>query len=54
MQIIASDHISLSNTNLRDHTNTRQTNFLSLDSTTGDVTVGIYTSDGLEDSPPET
>ena len=26
---------------------------LSLDSTTGDVTVGIYTSDGFEDSPPE-
>ena len=26
---------------------------LALDSTTGDVTVGIYTSDGFEDSPPE-
>ena len=26
---------------------------LSLDSTTGDLTVGIYTSDGFEDSPPE-
>ena len=26
---------------------------IALDTTTGDLTIGIYTSDGFEDSPPE-
>jgi hypothetical protein len=26
---------------------------IAIDTTTGDITIGIYTSDGLEDSPPE-
>ena len=26
---------------------------ITLDTTTGDLTIGIYTSDGFEDSPPE-
>ena len=26
---------------------------IAIDTTTGDITIGIYTSDGWEDSPPE-
>ena len=26
---------------------------LAIDTTTGDITIGIFTSDGFEDSPPE-